>query len=456
MAQAPDKPHTIVVGGGFTGLCAAFEISRQGLPVTVVEAAPQLGGLAGGFEVGGSILERFYHHWFTSDVHILRLVDELGLGGRVLRRSPRTGLYYANHFFRLSRPVDVLRFSPLRLIDRLRLGLLLLQARRVRDWRQLEALTAREWLTQLCGAEVYRVVWDPLLVGKFGNFSDEISAVWFWNKLLLRGSSRGRQGTEILYYFKGGFAALAYAIAQRIIDAGGELRTATRVTGIEREGRRITAVTTTTARLPADAVIFTPALPIIADILASHLPVDYIAALRRVKYLAVVCLVLELDHSLSDTYWLNVNDPSFPFVGVIEHTNFEPPASYNGRHIVYLSKYLPIDDPLYAMSSEQFLAFALPHLTRMFPAFSSRWIKGLHVWRAPYAQPIVERYYSKLIPAIQTPLDNALICTMAQIYPEDRGTNYAVCDGRRVGKLMAGYLKPDLRGSFAGSFLEGS
>lgn len=137
-----------------------------------------------------------------------------------------------------------------------------------------------------------------------------------------------------------------------------------------------------------------------------------------------------------DFSWFEVNDPSFPFVGVIEHTNFEPPESYGGRHIVFLSKYLPESDPLYRMEDAAVLDFAVPHLQRMFPDFRREWVTGHHVWRARHSQQIAESGYSKLIPAEETPLRNALITSMAQIYPEDRGTNYAIREGRRVaGKL---------------------
>ncbi|KAG0944365.1 hypothetical protein G6F31_014607 [Rhizopus arrhizus] len=141
-------------------------------------------------------------------------------------------------------------------------------------------------------------------------------------------------------------------------------------------------------------------------------------------------MVLSLDRSLSDTYWLNVNDPGFPYVGVIEHTNFEPPSSYGGRHIVYLSKYLPPHHPMYTMSDAELVEFSIPHLQKMFPEFDRSWIQDLHVWRADYAQPIAEKHYSKLIPGRCTPISNVFVTSMAQVYPEDRGTNYAVLSAR--------------------------
>ena len=153
-------------------------------------------------------------------------------------------------------------------------------------------------------------------------------------------------------------------------------------------------------------------------------------------YLGNVCIVLELDRSLSDTYWLNVNDLSFPFVGVIEHTNMEPTEAYGGRHIVYLSRYLPESDPLCQMSDEEAVEFSLRHLGQMFPEMKGEWVLGSHVWRARYSQPIVERHYSQLLEQVDVPLDNFHIASMAQIYPEDRGTNYAVREGREAARRV--------------------
>ena len=434
-------PHTVIVGAGFAGLSAALELARRGVAVTILEAEPEVGGLAGTFDVNGERLEKFYHHWFTNDRHVNELVRELGEDDRIVYRPTRTGMYFANHIFRLSSPIDVLRFTPLPLVDRVRLGILALRARGVQNWRALEDETAEEWLIRLGGERVYRVVWQPLLEGKFGPFASQVSAVWFWNKLKLRGGSRGKSGAEMLAYYRGGFAALADRLAVEITVLGGEIRLCTPARGLVVEGGIARAVETDAGAIDADAVIATPALPIIADLVAPHAPEDWVARLRAIDYLANACVVLELDRSLSDTYWLNVNDPGFPFVGVIEHTNFEPASTYGGRHIVYLSKYLPASAELYGMADDAVLDYCIPHLQRMFPAFDRRWVMNHHVWRARYAQPIVGKHYSRLIPDTETPIAGLYLSTMAQVYPEDRGTNYAIRDGRRVGRDVAAVVQ---------------
>ena len=212
------RPHVAVIGGGFCGLATAYELGRNGIRATVLERDPEVGGLAGSFDIGGTSLEKFYHHWFTSDMHVTRLVDELGTSDRVVLRPTRTGMYYAHDLFQLSTPIDLLKFPLLSLPDRIRLGLLALRARRIKNWRALENRTAADWLRDLGGERVYRVVWEPLLRGKFGDAAEEVAAVWFWNKLKLRGGSRGKAGREQLAYYRGGFAALADEMVKAIVN----------------------------------------------------------------------------------------------------------------------------------------------------------------------------------------------------------------------------------------------
>lgn len=435
----PERTGTIVVGGGFAGLSCAYDLARAGEDVTVLEAEPTVGGLAGAFETNGERLDRFYHHWFTNDQEVMTMIGELGLSDQVVTNPTNTGVFYANRIFKLSTPMDLLAFTALPFLDRIRLGLLTLRARRVDDWMALEGILAADWLRRLGGDTVYRIVWEPLLKGKFGPYAESVSAVWFWNKLKLRGGSRGKGGEERLAYMKGSFARLAETLAEAVGAAGGKVRLGCPVERIAQtnggwrcegpwgavEGRRVVATT---------------ALPLVADMVEGWAPPDYLGRLRAIDYLANVCLVLRLDRSLSSTYWLNVNDTSFPYVGVIEHTNFEDAQSYGGDHIVYLSKYLPHTDELYLMDDEAVLEFSIPHLQRMFPEFDRSWIRAHHVWRARWSQPVVGRHYSKMIPPADGPAPGFHLCSMAQIYPEDRGTNYAIREGR---KMAQGLIKED-------------
>ena len=285
-----------------TGLSAAYELATAGLAVTVLEKDDQIGGLAASVRMDGYAIERFYHHWFNSDRHVIGLADELRCRDHLVSNLTTTGMYLNGEFHKLSGPRDLLRFTPLSMPNRLRLGLLMLRARGVKDWRELESITAEQWLLKLCGEKVYKVVWEPLLRGKFGPFASEISAVWFWNKLLLRGGSRSKAGKEQLLYYRGGFGAFLEVIAEAITAGGGGIhtgasaqalnggviRTGTPAEALDVVDGRIRAVQTADGAVAADAVIATCAPPIIADLAGASLPAPYLTKLRRVKYLANV------------------------------------------------------------------------------------------------------------------------------------------------------------------------
>lgn len=432
--------HVGIIGGGFTGLAAAYELAKANHKVTIFEADSEIGGLAGTFEIEPGIrLEKFYHHWFTSDTDVLNLISELGMKELLMPCESNTGMFYANSIFRLTRPLDLLRFPAIPLIDRIRTGLMALYARRITNWRDLEWMSAEDWLVRVGGRAAYETIWKPLIHGKFGPEATEVSAVWIWNKLKLRGSSRDSQGKEQLLYIKGGFAALTDGIHQELERLGVTIHLKHQVDTVIVHDNRARGVIANGKKFELDQVLVTTPIPIFSK-LAPSLPRDYKDLLGRIRYLGNACLVLRLNRSLSSTYWLNVADPEFPFVGVIEHTNLDDRHNYGGEYIAYLSKYLPTSDRLFSLSPEEYFEYCIPYLKKIFPEFVPSWVNRYHLWKAEYSQPIITKGYSSLIPDMQTPIRNLWLSTMAQIYPEDRGTNYAVREGRKVGRLIASSL----------------
>jgi protoporphyrinogen oxidase len=380
-------------------------------------------------------VEKFYHHWFTNDVDVLGLIDELGLGHLKQYHSSNTGLYFTNSIFRLASPLDLLSFPGIPFIDRIRTGLMALIARRVNDWKPLENISAEDWLVKIGGRKAYDAIWKPLMQGKFGVEAPNVSAVWMWNKLKLRGSSRNKKGGESLVYFGGGFGALTDGIRKSLESLGVTIHLNTGVKKIITENGRAAGVETDRGTHRANAVLCTIPLPQFLQ-MTPDLPSDYSSKCNEIRFLGNSCLVLRLSRSLSSTYWLNVADPSFPFVGIIEHTNLDSRENYGGDHIVYLSKYLPTTEKLFSFTTDEMLDYCVPFIQRIFPEFDRSWILSHHVWKAQFSQPVITKNYSNLIPSLKTPIDGLWLCTMAQIYPEDRGTNYAVRYGRRVAKEM--------------------
>lgn len=428
------KTRVAIVGGGFTGLSAALDLAKGGCDVTVYEHDSDIGGLAGTFELSpGTRVEKFYHHWFTSDVDVLNLIDELGLGHLKRYVSSNTGLYYTNSIFRLASPFDLLKFHPIPLIDRIRTGFMALIARRINKWLPLEDISAEEWLIKYGGKKAFDVIWSPLMLGKFGIEAKNVSAVWIWNKLKLRGSSRNKKGGESLVYFGGTFGALTDGIRAALEREGVKIKTSTSVNSIIVDNGRAMGVETSAGKFAADVVLATVPLPQFLE-MTPGLPSSYVDQCKQIRFLGNSCLVLRLNRSLSSTYWLNVADPSFPFVGIIEHTNLDKKENYNGEHIVYLSKYLPTTEHLFSLPTDEYYQYCEPFIKKIFPEFDRSWVNSYHVWRARFSQPVITKNYSRYIPDAQTPISSLWLSTMAQIYPEDRGTNYAVRYGRQVAK----------------------
>lgn len=430
-----------VIGGGALGLGAAWELTRRGHQVAVYERAPFLGGQASTFEVGGAPLERAYHHLFTSDTAMLQLADEVGLGHKMRWLDSRVGIFHGGRIYNFVTPVDLLRFSPLPPVDRLRMGLVTLYLRRYGDWRKLERVTAAEWIRRYAGQRAYDTVWGPLLRGKFGEYHDKVAMSWFWGKVQTRFASRGRgMAREKLGYPSGSFGEIFDRAAELIRERGGEVHTST---GVKRVMVEDGAARGLEVEIPGEGAVERPFDVVLATVpsyvfphLVPPMPDDYQRKLQEIPYLAAVLIILVLDRPLTPVYWLNIADRSVPFVGLIEHTNFIEPEHYGGNHIVYLANYLSRDNPLFHLKDTDLLEEYLPHLRRINPEFDRSWIREWHYHREPAAQPVVEVKYSERIPDHHTPFQRLYLANTTQIYPEDRGTNYSIRLGREMARLL--------------------
>ena len=429
--------HVAIVGSGFGGMSAAYEIAKAGCKVTVLERSDRLGGLAATFNAGGQDIEKFYHHWLGTDTDVFEFIEEIGCLEKLNFRPSKVGIYYASKVYRFSSPLDLLKFNPLSFIARLRFGFSILYSWILRDTKSLENISAVDWLLKVAGRESFETIWRPLLVGKFGEaYYREVAAIWIWNKLIQRGKSRDRSAKEFLGYYKHGFSGFIEDLSDKIREMGGEIISDSDVSLVRSAARSKIELCINGAWSTYDKVIYTGHTPELAEIWDQSGYIEEAKQLKKIKYLANICLILETTQSLSDTYWLNVNDVSFPFVGIIEHTNFENKENYSGKHLIYLSKYLPASDPLYALSEDEMTKFAIPHIKRLFPKFDEAWISRSFLWKAEFAQPLITKNYADIIPRVSTHIPNFFLSTMAQVYPEDRGTNYAVKHGREIGKFL--------------------
>jgi len=427
-----------IVGGGIAGLAAGYRLTRQGHQVVLVEASPHLGGLVRTFEVGGGRLEAFYHHLFSTDTTIVRLIDDLGLGDRLTWRESKVGFFHGDCIYPFVTPIDLLRFRPLPPLDRIRAGLMALKLRRQDEWEEFERITAKEWIIKNAGRRVFDVIWGPLLAGKFGDAADELAMAWLWSKIHLRFASRkgGPMQREQLGYLIGSFGVLVDELARRLREGGAEVRTGAPVQSVLLEdGRAAGVVLADGQELRADAVI--AAMPAQAfQKIAPPLPREYERKLTDIRWQWALCMVLQMNRTLSPIYWLNIADRSLPFLALIEHTNFIEPEYYGGKRVLYISNYLRPDHPYFDLDDQALFDLYLPGLRRINPDFSADWVEQRWVFKGPYAQPIVTTNYRPLIPEHRTPVPGLYLATMTQIYPEDRGQNYSILMGERVADMV--------------------
>ncbi|HEX5467167.1 MAG TPA: FAD-dependent oxidoreductase [Candidatus Limnocylindrales bacterium] len=438
-----------VLGAGALGLTVALRLAQAGRSVTVFEREPLPGGLAAGFEVAPGIwLEKFYHHLFRSDRQAIALIEELGLGDELKWHRPITATLRDGRRWQLDSPLSLLRFGPLPLPDRLRMGVVLAGLRALPRPSPLEGRTAQAWIRRWMGSAAERVVWGPLLEGKFGAAAPEIALPWFW--------ARVHDRTPELGYLRGGFQQVYAALAKAVEAAGGELRFGTAVERVEPAGGASVAGSAGGSGSSADGggssgfvVRLTDGsssgFARVVSTLPTRLTARLVPALPdgwRARYdwgraYGAHCLILALDRPLTgDIYWLNVNDPGYPFMALVEHTNLRPPAEYGGRHLVYLGNYRPMDDPIFSRLKDDLVAEAAAALTRLAPDFGPERIVESWAFAAPFAQPIVTTDYRQHIPPFATPLAGLSLANMFQVYPHDRGQNYSIALAERLAARL--------------------
>ena len=436
-----------IIGAGFGGLAAAYDLVKAGHKVTIYEAEPQVGGLASGFREPhwDWSVERFYHHWFESDKALLSFIETLGWKDKVRFYRPKTVMYHEGKFYPFDSISSALIFPGLGWgMHKLRFGLVGMFLRLTNEWKNFEKVTAHEWMKKWAGEKVYRTMWEPLLMGKFGSMYQQVNMAWLWARLKVRTS---RLGT-----YDGGMQAFADSLAKELINLGVKLHLNTSVQQISSllngnlaSDAHSKAQNSILLRVNGEnyhyhQCLFTASPHLLAK-LAPQLPSYYLDGLFKLKHLGAVVLVLSLRHKLSSKgyYWFNLpKSAGFPFLALVEHTNFVSSGYYANEHILYCGDYLEAQHAYFTMSEEELLNTFAVALCKIQPAFEKSWIIKSWLFRTPYAQPIPFVNHSQHIPAIQTPIPGLFFASMSQVYPWDRGTNFAIKLGREAASVMHG------------------
>jgi protoporphyrinogen oxidase len=426
-----------IIGAGIGGMAAAYDLAKAGNSVTLFESENYVGGLASGFKEPSWdwSVEKFYHHWFASDHFMLGLIKELGWEDQVIFKRPYTVLYHKGKFYPFDSMFTNIPWFMLRhyrLVDVARFGLVGLYLKLTNNWLSLEKSTVDEWMRKWAGDLIYKAMWQPLVVGKFGErYSKVVNMAWMWARLKAR--------TTHLGTFKGGFQAFSDKLGDHLRRMGVEIRLATAIKRISpADDHGITLDTNSAESFHFDQCLVTSSPGLLAR-LAPDLAGDYLKGLLNLKSMGAVVMILSLKHPLSEEgyYWYNIpKSEGFPFLSLVEHTNFQSSDHFGGDHIVYIGDYLETDHEYFQLDKEELLARFLPWLSRFNPNFQPDWINKTWLFRTAYAQPIPPVGHSKNIPPIQTPIPGLFFASMSQVYPWDRGTNFAVEIGRRAARQM--------------------
>lgn len=402
-----------VIGSGLAGLSAAYFLTKKGKSVTVFEKEGFPGGLAAGYLVKNWKwpVEKYYHHIFTSDYEIKKLAKELSV--KINFTRAKTANLTDTGFFPIDSPLGLLQYPKLDIFDKIKTGFTILALKLLPFQKSLEKITAKSFILRYMGERSWKAIWQPLFEGKFGFDANQIPAIWFWARIKKRSSRLG--------YPEGGFANLTSKMVQSIEKQGGKIYLNQKVDLCKKDGK-ILRLTYIKNGKPVTEIF---------DGIISTIPSG------QIKSLGIINLLLRLNKPFlpDKIYWLNINRKNFSFLSVVEHTNFISFKNYNNEHLVYVGKYLPADDTDFSLTRKDLLKKFDKDLTKICPDYKNS-IIDFEVFRSPYAQPIIPLNYSSIIQPIKNKVPGLYRVSMEQVYPWDRGTNYAVALGKKVAEII--------------------
>jgi protoporphyrinogen oxidase len=417
-----------IIGGGITGLTAGYYLSKKNHSVYIFEKENSLGGLTGTFkdEKWKWNLEKYYHHFFSSDIKIVNLCKELGIKNQIFFKKPITSILSEGKIKRFDTIKNILLFPDLSLIDKFQIGFSTVLLKINPFWKPLEKITAYNFANKIMGKGSFSLLWKPLLDSKFGEFAPKIPASWLWTRINKRSFSLG--------YLEGGIKTLTDRLSEKIESNKGKIVLNSQVNKIIKKENKF-YLTINNKKYPEgfDKIIATVSPKIFLE-LTDSLRISKLL-IDNLESLGSLCCVFELNESfLKDkTYWLNINETSFPFVAVVEHTNFIDKEKYNNKNILYVGGYYKTTDEIFKLSEKKLLDKFIFFLKKIYPQYNfDKNISKTWVFKDYYSQPVVNLNYSKNIPKIKTEIENLYWGSLHHVYPQDRGINYAIELGEKI------------------------
>ena len=419
------------------GMTLALRLAQQGRRVTLIEGAPNWGGLAGAWELGDIVWDRYYHVTLLSDAHLRKLLAELDLDDEIEWAQTRTGVFAQGRMHSVSNTLELLRFPVLGWLDVLRLGATILGASRIRDWRRLEQIPVAQWLARWSGQRTFERFWLPLLRSKLGDAYTETSAAFIWSTIQrLYAARRSGLKVEMFGTVGGGYARVLERLAQQLEADGAELRLGTAVTRVERAAAGV-RVSWLEGSEDFDQVVVTTAAPVAAR-LCVGLSDDEMQRLQGVRYLGIVCASVLLRQPLDGYYVTNLLDPGLPFTGVIEMSALVRSQRFGGRGLVYLPRYVAPDDAFLELPDADVQALFVAGLARVYPRVRASDVLAFKVSRARLVMPLPTLGYSLRVPPTQTSVPGLHLVNSSQILNGTLNVNETVLLAERAAERFAG------------------
>lgn len=443
-AAKSTKKKVAVVGGGWTGLTTAYELAKDGYEVEIFEAGPVLGGLAAGFTLkDGTPLERAYHFLYTTDKYMIGMAKKLGIEDKLHFYPSSIGAFYKGKMYPFTTAKDLLSFGPLTLIERLRTGLTGARLLFIKDWKPLTQITAYEWLCKWNGKRATDLIWKPLLVGKFDVYWDKITMAWLWTRIHVRQTSKQKgEQSERLGYFDGGFQTMVTRWKEEFKKMGVKSHVNAKIEQfLDVNGKPALVFEGKTRQY--DAVLAALPSGVFAKLGENHpqMTKKYAKQLTGIDYLGAVVLVFTTKKPITDRYWHQIHDEGAPFLVLLSLDSLVGTEKTNGHHVYYIGDYTQNDSELMNLSEEEIRERWYEGAKKLFPDFDESQVEESYLFKFRNAQHIVGIGYEDNIPEMRTPLDGFYMANFSQIFPEDRGTNYAVRDGQRVADMIREDLK---------------